>query len=131
MTVKQDAQLELDHTLLLRRLSELYGTLCWESSQATSLRALSAELQDHLLEHFQREECAMREAGFPGLEAHQRAHAALRKRFLRRLEEGAGPSRTLLISLREQLLAHLVTWDEAFSEWGAPDPRPSTQKEEL
>lgn len=131
MTVRRNAQLEQDHALLLNRLSELYGTLCWEDGQAESLRDLSAELQAHLLSHFRREECAMREVRFPGLEAHQRAHAALRKRFLKRLEEGAEPSRTLLISLREQLLAHLVTWDEAFSEWDGSEPHPSPQQEAL
>lgn len=114
-----DPHIDADHDRIIQDLERLTEHL---RASETPEPSMLQGLRDYLQEHCSREEACMAADGYPERAAHQVAHAALRSVW-----EGGNVSQDLSL-LRRSLLAHIVTWDEAYGVWrgaqsGLPEVR--------
>jgi hemerythrin len=116
-------EIDEQHRELFRRGERLYHAMC--QGQPAAAEAMLASFRDFVLSHFEFEERWMLRAGFPGLEAHRKAH----REFADRLHAVTGeyrrhgPVQAVADRLREWseawLLEHIGGPDRMLGSWAA------------
>ncbi len=109
------AAMSAEHETQIKLLDDL-GSAVSQGESNSGLRNLLNQLIDFTEMHFVSEQSLMRRQGYPGYEAHVLEHDRL-IREVRRLEAAlhdGGPAGEVLPKLRDWLVGHIETADEAF-----------------
>ncbi len=117
-----DAETDAEHDRIIRTFSELVEIVSHEAYDPAARTEVINLFLHYTTDHFHREEQVMAEAGYPHLEAHMDAHAAMQDTFQRLracLSPGTPNLRSDLTLMRELLLEHILTLDDAFGAWRA------------
>jgi len=91
------AEIDEQHQELFRRAERLISAL--RAGDRGEVLPLLAYLDEYVVHHFEVEERVMREARYPGLEAHAAAHAAFRKDFAAMVRDFRRTGPTALVAL--------------------------------
>jgi hemerythrin len=91
------AEIDAQHQELFRRAERLIGAL--RAGDRGEVLPVLAYLEDYAVHHFRMEECLMRDLGYPGLEEHAAAHAALRAEFAEMTRRFAKTGPTAYVAL--------------------------------
>jgi len=120
------AFLDFQHRRMFRTINELYATTQSVVS-ADELKATLRMMFDYAENHFKDEEGLMREASYPDLAAHERAHRAFvqkAKALFRDLQRrGPESAEDILGFLKQWLRGHIVDMDKQYAPYVAKSKR--------
>lgn len=112
-----DPLLDLQHRRVFDMINELYAATLGDVSPDQLERTLR-NLRDFAATHFRDEEKAMREAGYPELAAHQRAHRAFateaRSLMRRQQRLGTDAAGAILAFLKHWWRRHVIDMDQGY-----------------
>lgn len=111
-------EFDMQHRQLVSLINRLHDAML-QGAPAASLRPILRELVNYTKHHFDREELAMRTAGYPGYAAHRQQHEQLADQvfeFAQRFESGrVALSIELMNFLKEWLTKHILGSDKAYA----------------
>lgn len=112
--------LKTDHDQMFVLLDELSNMVNLSGVMDEGMRYdCPSRVLTYCTDHFAEEESEMHELGYPQLEKHALEHELMREQFLNGAFMamcGLDPM-AALDGVRNVLIRHIVTWDEAFFQW--------------
>jgi hemerythrin len=117
------ADIDAQHQELFGRAERLIAAL--RAGDRGEVLPLLAYLDDYVVQHFAAEERLMKEAGYPGLEAHAAAHKAFRTDFAGMVKDFRRTGPTALVALTihnwlsDWLRMHIGGVDQEFGRFVA------------
>lgn len=113
-------QIDREHKKLVELINEVFMVVR-DKGDVTALNHAVEELVAYTRYHFDAEEGAMEQAGYPDLDAHRKEHQRLEKEvvdFQQRLQREGGEIRVELYHfLRDWLIHHIVESDMRYSSY--------------
>jgi hemerythrin len=112
-----DAALDGEHKRLLGVIEELRVAVAAGDEQARVKDALD-RLTEYTMSHFEHEEQALRQCGYPQFEAHKKLHDAMRERTLAFQADVASVSgNDLLNFMKSWWIRHIQNQDRAYAPY--------------
>lgn len=117
-----DPAVDAQHRGIFRRVNRLLGAMM-DGTGLTEVHRFAAFLDAYAVTHFQDEERAMLEAGYPDLDAHAASHAAFRRDLadlIGGIDDGQGLAYPVLQVQRrvcDWLTNHIGESDRAFADF--------------